>query len=328
MNTTKVLTIVCWIVTATVLISLTIWFLTGSAFRSFMSGRDNDGSSIFWGFNIGNIENLSGDFYERGSFNKSIDGIHSLKVDWIAGDITIEPYDGDSIKITEYAQRELNENELMSISANNGTITIKFNSQRRVRRAPPKRLEVQVPHSLINDLQELVISAASSKTTVTDTNANSIKVNSVSGSIYATGINAQTLSFNNVSGTTNISDTTVQSATLVTVAGAIHTQSLLADKISTNGVSAQVSLAGEFDDVDASMVSGSITIKSAIVPGRVKVSTVSGGIALYIPNEGEITVTHSAVSGGFSSEVPAIIQNNGAYRFSAVSGSTAIFILE
>jgi len=99
----RTITIVCWIVAAMALAGLAIWFLTGTVFglRSDRLNGSNWGSRWSFGLNIGGIDALSGPFEEAGSYTAGTAGVKSINIDWVAGDITVNPYDGGNIKITE-----------------------------------------------------------------------------------------------------------------------------------------------------------------------------------------------------------------------------------
>ncbi len=54
---------------------------------------------------------------EAGTYTVEADSVDSLNVDWVAGEISITPYDGSDIIITEYARRQLNEDEKLPMAS-------------------------------------------------------------------------------------------------------------------------------------------------------------------------------------------------------------------
>jgi len=321
MTGTKLVTIICWIVSALVLTGLLIWLVTSVIFGSW--GFFNN-FNVF-NINIGGFENLTGPFESRGVQMENANDVRSININWVAGDVTVIPYDGEEVKITEFAQRELRNNEQMHVSNTNGVLRINFRERGNHRgRMPRKNLEVFVPQSLSKNLADLTI-------------------NSTSGSIEAAGFETSSLSISTVSASIKISDIVSSDITAGTTSGSINAASLRAGRLNASSVSGAInisdanvptvdvsttsgaiSLAGTLDVINTSTISGGVSIRSSTVPGRIDSSSVSGGVNVYIPNEGEITVSHSAVSGRFSSDVPVIMQSNANYNFSSVSGSTNI----
>jgi len=321
MSGIKIVTIVCWIITALALAGLAIWFVTGGWFG-------NWGDDMPFGINIGGFESLTGPFESQGTLTTDTTGIHSLSINWVAGDITLQPHDGSEIQITEFAQRDLRENERMNIRTESGKLIIEFRERGNSRgNMPRKNLDVLVPHELSEKLTSLSVNTTSGLVDVNNFTASSVNISSVSAAISISGINSPYVDLSTTSGTVTASSIKTDTLDISSVSGATRVSDTFAAAVKISGTSGGISISGDFDKVDVSTVSGGTVIKSITVPGSVNVSSVSGGIDLYIPDTGDITVSHSAVSGRFSSEVPAKIQNDAAYSFSTVSGNTNIHIL-
>jgi len=325
MNGTRIITIICWVISALVLTGLLIWLLTSVIF----SGWGLFQNINVFGFNAGGFENLTGAFEVREVKTENTEGINSITVNWVAGEVTVIPYDGDNIKITESAQRVLRNNEQMYVSNINGVLRVDFRERSNFRgRMPRKNLELLIPQALAHELHNL-------------------SVNSTSGRIHAENIIATTVDLNSVSASIRVSEITSHSIKLGTTSGAISGNTIKTQMLEANSISGALSftytdaqtadlnttsgamlLSGVFDRIDTSTVSGSVRIESDAVPSRIKSSSVSGSTEVHMPNTGEITVSHTAVSGRFSSEVPVIMQSNAAYSFTSVSGSTNIFVFD
>ena len=94
MKTAKIISIVCWLVTALILIGLVIWFLSGNLF-GFRTGFKFNIPA----FHIGSFERLTGPFNAVGSFEAPAGDVNSLDINWVAGSATVTPYDGDTKKV-------------------------------------------------------------------------------------------------------------------------------------------------------------------------------------------------------------------------------------
>ena len=70
---------------------------------------------LLWYYNF--IEDINASFNETSSYSISSTDFDSVDIQWGygAGSVTITPYDGNEIKVTEYAQRELKKNESSQI---------------------------------------------------------------------------------------------------------------------------------------------------------------------------------------------------------------------
>jgi len=361
----RIITMICWIVSAFVLVGVAVWFLTGTMFGIRSEKWDNEG----WGLkmlsniNIGGWEILTGPYESAGTYTQEAAGIDSLKIDWISGEVTVKPYDGDDFKITEFAQRTLGANEKLRISVSGGMLTIKFIESGRVLRMPQKKLEVLVPRSLSENLNELNVDNTSGGVIVESITAETIRANSMSGGIQIDNTDstvldvdstsgsltlksayARDMKLNSMSGGVRVSGSTAKNLNCDTVSGRINVSGVFdSSKLSSmsggitfdnaspestlnaNSTSGSLELSGSFIKVDAESMSGSVTIKSSIVPGFVAANTTSGRITVAIPDEGEISVYHSTVSGRFSSDIPIRVQGRGAqFELSSMSGSIKI----
>jgi len=324
MSGTRMVTILCWVVSALVLTGLLIWLLTSVIFGGW--GLLSD-INIF-GIGSGRIESLSGSFDVRGVHTESTAGLHSINVKWVAGEVTLTPHDGNEVVVTEYAQRELRNNEQMSISTHNGTLRIEFRERGRVRaNMPRKHLEVLVPRELSQNLTNLYVNSTSGSIDISNFETTTMEVNSVSGAIKLSDIVSGSVEAGTTSGRITGSVLRAGRFNANTISGAITVSEANVTELNLNTISGAMTVSGEFDRIESSTISGGVSISSSTVPGRINSSSISGGVSVYIPNTEEISVHHTAVSGRFASDVPVMMQHNAAYSFSSVSGNTNIYIL-
>ena len=354
----RIITAACWTITGLALIGLTLWFLTGSAFGL-------RGVGIFSGWSIGTgWETLTGPYEPVGVYNIDIGGIDSLNINWITGAVTVSPYDGLDIQITEFAQRALDDDESLQYDASGSTLTIRYKARTvTFGNSPQKRLEVLVPRTLSAGLESLAIDSSSASIDIREINASGIKIDAVSGSITLSDIAAQTVDASTTSGSIIVSAADADELKLRSVSGSIRASeshsaildcSTTAGSINASGsfeqtavksVSGAISLdnyasastvrvsstsgatdiSGSYDSVDFSSVSGRVSVSSLIVPSSLRASTTSGKIIITVPDEGAISVNHSSVSGKISSEIPILTQSNDSqFRISTVSANVEI----
>jgi len=365
MKALKIITVVCWLIVAAVLLGFAGWFLTGTVYGA----RTERWNNIMpFSFNIGGFEVLKGPYEIVGSYPVEVSGLNSINVDWIAGGVTIKPHDGDNIQITEYAQRQLSGEEKLYTEISGGTLTIRFREGKRINivNMPQKRLEVLVPRELSEDLNRLIVDTVSGNIDAEHFNAQYIKLNSVSGSITLSNSTAAELKVDTTSGRTNVSFVQAEDMEFDSISGSIHVSDCSAraidcdsasgsvhvsgefgkakmnsisgrleldnpsplSTVDADSTSGSVNLTGSFDVVTVDTLSGSITVRSRAVPSSLKADSTSGSINIAIPNEGTVTVYHSSTSGRFSSDVPVVMQSRGAqFELTTLSGKSKISVL-
>jgi len=319
MKTMRVFTIIFWAVAAIALIGLAIWFLTGSVFGI---GRNGWSVGAAW-------ESISGPFEAAGTYSVGVDNVSSIYIDWVSGDITVIPYDGGEIQITEYARRELHDDEKLQYSSASGTLSIKFSSGNSwMRNMPSKKLEVYIPRKISENFDSFSIDSTSGGVSVENISAGAFKADTVSGKINLTNITSQTFEANTTSGSVTISSVYTDDIKFNSVSGTFRLTDVNAKKLSGNSTSGDLDLSGAFDAVDVDSISGRISITSSVVPWSLKADSTSGNITVTVPDDGPISVSHSSVSGKLSSDIPIITQGKDPqFRFSTVSGEVKIHAL-
>jgi len=340
------------------MIGLAFWFLTGTLFGI---GSDRWDSGRF-GFITG-WEILAGPFEIAGTYNADVYDIDSIDIDWVSGDVTVRPHDGDQIRVTEYAQRELRGTEKFHVSTSGDTLTIRFCEPGHIGRMPKKRLEVLIPRRLSESIDRLSVETVSGGIDVDSMVTQTLKADTVSGLVNISEITSRTLGVNSTSGAITVTSVLAIDFEAGSTSGAIQVFDSSARSIKCNNTSGSINISGAYGDVSAESLtgrialdnserrsiseantssgslylsgsfervevgslSGSISVRSMIVPSTLKADNSSGSITVIVPNEGEITVFHSSVSGRFSSEVPVTMQDRGArFEFTTISGSTSI----
>jgi len=367
MKTMRIVTILCWIVAAAAISGLALWFLTGSLFGigSGKWGVLSSGWRGNWSVSnsISGWETLTGPYEVVGIYNVGQDGVDSVRIDWIAGNVSVEPHDGPDIRITELAQRPLRDDETLRFNTSGSTLTIKFRENGRIGYMPQKRLEVLVPREMSDKLNILHAETTSGNLTIDSFSAGTLKAESLSGNVKVSNVSSRSLDVNTtsgsitvtnaradaavieaLSGTLRISETTAGSFKCVTTSGNIDASGAFSNAVleslsgrvtlnnsaSGTGLKAEttsgsLTLTGAFSNVDAESLSGTLTIRSAVVPSSLKAGTTSGNLNISIPDTGTVNVYQSTTSGKFSSDVPVVLQNRGAqFELSSLSGNIKI----
>ncbi len=141
------------------------------------------------------------DGFALGGASLPADGIREIEIEWIAGEVEIECYDGNEIVFSETSAEQLSERQTMRYLVKDGELEIRCCESKTVQ-LPEKTLTVQIPASLIAD--ELEADVVSASLTARGVQAREIKLESVSGNICADGLTAEKLQIDTVSGIAEI----------------------------------------------------------------------------------------------------------------------------
>ena len=296
MNRTRLVTVICWAISAVALSGLVLWFLLSGIF------------SFGFGFGV--------DFIGLGSYEPvathsvSADDIDSLSIDWTSGRVTIGTHEGSEIQITELARRDLRAGEELRQSISGGTLTIEFMEQRRLTGINnfTKQLEVLIPHTLSENLERF-------------------HATTVSGRIVVSGIHAADFTANTTSGRIELFSVQAEDIYLRTVSGRIDTTNTEAQSLRTHTTSGRHELSGSFGEVNARSTSGRIAVISTVVPESLTARTTSGRISVTVPRAEAISVQYSTTSGRFTSEIPILTHGGADAQFNLSTTSGRIEIL-
>ena len=276
-------------------------------------------------FHIGSMEDLSAPFEEVGTYTVDTDDINHIDVDWVSGSISITPYDGSEIVITEYARRELGENEKLVYEVNGSKLEIDYIEASLTFNMLTKKLEVLVPEALAGNLSRLSINSTSAELSVSSMTVDTLEINQTSGNSDLSDIQTVTAGVDSVSGEIIMDGLTISTLSLGTVSGDVMLTGTSADTVNTDSTSGDQYIEGTFNDLDLNSVSGEIHIASSVDPENLRCNTTSGDICVTIPGSDDIVVSYSTVSGDFTSEVPVITGgSNATYYFNTVSGDMEI----
>ena len=118
------------------------------------------------------------------TYTEDLDYLDELVIDWPGGPVTLSLYDGDVVTVTETARRALEEEEKLALEIDGGTLSIRWNGawlQAGISDDEAKRLEVQVPQALAEDLSAVSIRTSSGDVSASGFAAREISLETVSG---------------------------------------------------------------------------------------------------------------------------------------------------
>ncbi|MCL2353056.1 MAG: DUF4097 domain-containing protein [Defluviitaleaceae bacterium] len=349
MSRTKLITIICWSVSALALLGLIIWVLVGNMF------------TFSFGFN-------TGPFTPATTQSVNTQNIHTIDIDWTAGAIYVRRHQGNEIIVTELTQRELRDREEMYVSTSGGVLSIRYTQRGGINigiNNLSKRLEVLVPYSMAGDFQGFRINNTSGRVIISDIGADNFSIRTNSGRIELHNITATTFSATTTSGRVEVFNIYAEDISTRTNSGRIEMRDIISNQLSATTTSGRIELFtveaedinlrtnsgmirasdtdagsittqtssgrhelfGSFGYVNARSNSGRLEIVSDIVPSHITARATSGRIDVTVPNQEPIAVQYSTSSGRFSSEIPTIAHSgaNAQFNLSTSSGRISIF---
>lgn len=270
---------------------------------------------------------VSGEHRYESTWDPTEDEVDGFDINWVNGRVELKVSSDNMIRITESADRELDEADRMKLSYSGGTLKINWGSawitfsifeNRR------KDLVIEVPREIAGKLEKL-------------------NCTTTSGPIDISGFTAEDLNISSTSGKLELSDLKGDSADISTTSGDITLEKIsLSDSLSTNTVSGKTQLSGvKAESADLDTVSGAIKIEgtvkelstngiSAVVsaelsrcPDSVNMNSVSGSLILYLPENEGFEVNYSSVSGSFTSEFPTTGSTGKSGRAMYASGESS-----
>lgn len=348
MKASKIIGIVCW---ALVALLLTGILITG------LCGGNVFGINIFnpmnYVFRFGGSDASS--FEHKEVYTIDEKEITNLTLDWTGGFAQVTPYDSDKIKITEYSNGKLEQDEKLVYSSDNNTLNIKFSSKNwffffgNI----SKGISVEIPEDMAEGFKrfdlntasadisvtelfgdKLCINTASGDATVKGTSIKNIQISTASGDINTENVSLDEISLNTASGEIQAEKIKSAAVNAETVSGNIRLGSINTNKLDVSSVSGDITSDGTYTEAESESVSGNISIEAEKMPQSLNASTTSGNITAIIPEDEKqgFTAKFSSTSGNISYNVPVMTQGDtstyGAGRsdfsFETVSGDAYV----
>lgn len=253
---------------------------------------------------------------QNGRYKVPVENIRSLEIRWTSGEVIVCPYDGDEIYFEETAPHSLADDETLRYQIANGALQIRFSpsasSLLKFWRLS-KRLQVLLPRSLCQNMENLTINVAAAKVDISEMTAAVCKIDTMSGSVTARNITAEKFDLDNISGSNRLDE-------------------IRANNLEITSVSGNISYTGDYANGYVDVVSGKITLSLGVLPTSSKISLVSGSVRMEIPDNDGFTLKHHRVSGGMETDFPMVeidkkrIYKNGAalIDINTVSGNVSV----
>lgn len=213
--------------------------------------------------------------------------IENINLDWIYGNVYIYPTNEDNISIIEKSSIK---EEQLKITINGKTLNMKQQKRKRF-----------FPFFNFGYNQYVI------EVMLPEKQYNEIKLKGTSGKLDMNGILANAFDLKITSGKINISK-------------------IKGENLIVNATSGQINIAGEFEDINIDITSGSLKLDSNNAPSKMRIDMTSGNSKIAIPENDGFTLYESKTSGSFKTDFEIDdfgVYKNGEnkYSFKMTSGS-------
>lgn len=241
-------------------------------------------------------ENERYDDISRNEYDESgiytVDGnINSIEINWVAGLVKFELYNGSSISFSETSKNGgISKTDALRYKVEKEELIIDYCSKGINIDIPTKELTILLPSA--DFVREIEIESASADIETCLLDIHELSAESVSGNI-------------NIHGFFTCLDLSAVSGNVI-----VNAQ---AQELDVSSISGSMQANGTYANIEAETTSGDISIGTeGKNPNDIEISAVSGNITLALPTQSDFMLDFNTVSGSFTNEL-ALKKQNGKY---------------
>lgn len=258
------------------------------------------------------------DKYTVGS-GRVTDTVKHLDIQWLNGQVELRYGTGDALSFTEQSGKALTRETTMHWWLDGDTLRLRFCASGKVTVGNlEKTLIVTLPAGLT--LESADITTVSGDIDVPELHAREIGWGTTSGAVSASVYGAERVSVGTVSGAVALeAPGMLDRAEVSSTSGSLEVTVDTVEKLSVETVSGTVNLsARQVERGEIGSTSGAVSLTLADTAGVWEIGTVSGSVHLTVPEDGDLTLEYSTVSGSFCSGIP--MRQEGKKTYSAGRG--------
>lgn len=234
----------------------------GSGAREQITESAPDTATTWFTEDVGVVDEVTVYSYEAyhadGSYVVSALDIQEIEINWVAGAVFIEAWDGEDLQFSENSTVSLDDTTRLYYQVKGGKLSIRYSEKELRSFKGSKQLCLYVPQSLAGSLEELEVDTTSTDVYITRVDAGKLSLDTTSGSFIVEGNYG---------------------------------------KVSADTTSGNVDLTGDIREVEFDSTSGSLTVMKNQQLVELDADTVSGDVGLSLPKDTGLTVTFDTVSG-------------------------------
>ena len=246
------------------------------------------------------------------------DPVDRLSIAWTAGQVTVEPYDGETVEIyeTENGNAVAAVEDEMHWYLENGHLRIRFDGKGYFRigigKQQAKQLIVRVPRAQAH-LASLSLDTVSAEVAVKDIAVSgAFSIDGVSGNVTLTNISAAPFHYDTVSGSLVLTNGQFSRVDIDTTSGNASLENVTATECEFDSTGGNLALLNcSFTKIDADTTSGGLRVTMPQALTALEFDTTSGDLILTLPaDHAGFTAKLDTTSGTFTSELSTTTTGN------------------
>ncbi len=241
--------------------------------------------------------------------------IQRIEIEWAAGEVAVQGWDGDSIQFQEASDSQLNDRTRMFWQADGDTLTVRYREGLGLGGVlGEKFLLVLVPDGMLADLE---IQTASANIQLGGLELGTLTAAAASGGITPAGCYAQTAELSTTSGNLEFYGFYAEKLTLSTTSGTISGDFAGRDmEAGSPAGGMDLTLCADAERVQVFSVSGDVHLYAdTVVTTAFELGTVSGNISLGLLADQGFALEYTTVSGDFLPSDYALSREGGKYVY-------------
>ncbi|WP_455941637.1 DUF4097 family beta strand repeat-containing protein [Neglectibacter timonensis] len=273
------------------------------------------------------------------SAESGVEDLEEIDISWVSGPVELRPYDGSTVRVTEYSKYPLEEGQRLWMRIAEEKLQIRWSREKNVFGMVVNRgkhLVVELPRKAAAHLENVRCSNVSGDIYVSDIAGEDVSLSSTSGKVTAVNVFAEDLKLGSVSGRVTAQNISAEDLSVTGTSGRVELAGLAAEDVKVSTVSGSIDAYGNAENFHIKSVSGSIALQVAQCPEEAELKTTSGKISLRLPENQGFTAKYSSMSGNFTTDFPvrgdvggrkgkAIFASGDAeYTLNTMSGSMEI----
>ena len=232
------------------------------------------------------------------------DKIENIEVDWVSGSVSVVSHPGNTVVLSEKAEGSIPEDLHVHWWLEGTTLHVRFaesGASLRIIDAWRKNLTLAVPEDFA--LEDITIRTASAGIDAGGLTAETLRVTTTSGDMNI-DCAAEDIELNGVSGSIQLNQRdNADEIRIATTSGDIHANLSHAETVDIASVSGRITVKGaSADAISAKTTSGDVSCALEATPSECDFHSVSGAIALRLPQNAEFTARVHSTSGDFESD--------------------------
>ena len=242
-------------------------------------------------------KDLKNAFSADGVYTVQMKDLKELSIDWISGSVTIEITDGDVVRIQEVSDRAIQEKNALRYGVSGGKLRIQACKRGYVGKLPEKELTVSLPRALADTLKDCEIDTVSAAISAEGLRLDELDIDTVSGRVTLQDMAADEAEFDTVSGDVTLRGCAFSTLRLDSVSG-LASVTGAARKVKTSSVSGSIQLyLDDSTEIRVNTLSGHVVLSLSKVPKEVQVDTSSGHIDIDLPQDASCSIQLDSMSG-------------------------------